>query len=119
MRLESNVKGPIRGRSLGTKLTELEFAGVEAAAVQAGVGLSEWCRRAVLETVDRGERQTADTVLVAELLALRTVLLNVTFRMASGGALSQEEMRQLIDRADRDKLKRAAALLNPNVNEGS
>jgi hypothetical protein len=110
------VKGPLRGRSLGTKLTEVEYARVEAAALRSGVGLSEWCRRAVLELSDRAECQT-DTVLLAELLGLRAVLLNVMFRLTNGEALSQDEMRQLIERADRDKHKRAAAVLSSGKND--
>lgn len=50
-------------------------------------------------------------MLLAELLALRAVLLNVMFKMANGDTVSKDEMRQLIERADRDKQKRAAALL--------
>jgi hypothetical protein len=105
------MKGPLRDRSLGTKLTEVEFARVEAAALRAGVGLSEWCRRVVLQSADRDGRQPNEGVLLAELLALRAVLLNVMFKMANGEAVSKDEMRQLIERADRDKEKRAAAVL--------
>jgi mobilization protein NikA len=111
------VKGPLRDRSLGTKLTEVEYARVEAAALRAGVGLSEWCRRAALDAADRDGSQTPDGVLLAELLALRAVLLNVMFRMTNGDALSKEEMRQLIERADRDKHKRAAAVLKTGEND--
>jgi hypothetical protein len=105
------MKGPLRDRSLGTKLTEVEFARVEAAALRAGVGLSEWCRRVVLVSADRDGRQPNEGVLLGELLALRAVLLNVMFKMANGEAVSKDEMRQLIERADRDKEKRAAAVL--------
>ena len=47
------MKGPLRNRSLGTKLPEVEYASVEAAALRAGLGLSEWCRRVVLESAER------------------------------------------------------------------
>ena len=106
------MKGPLRDRSLGTKLTEVEYARVESAALRAGVGLSEWCRRIALEAADREGNQPAEGVLLAELLALRAVLLNVLFKMANGDAVSKEEMRTLIERADRDKHKRAAAVLH-------
>ena len=106
------MKGPLRDRSLGTKLTEVEFARVEAAALQVGVGLSEWCRRVVLAASDRAGSQPSDEVVLAELLALRAVLLNIMFKLANGDAVSKDEMRQLIERADRDKHKRAAAVLN-------
>ena len=106
------MKGPLRDRSLGTKLTEVEYARVESAALRAGVGLSEWCRRAVLELAERDEDESAKGVVLAELLSLRAVLLNVMFRLSRGEAISEEEMRQLIDRADRDKHKRAVSILN-------
>ena len=62
--MEKEVK-PLRPRSLGTKLTEVEYARVEAAALKAGVGLSEWCRRAVLEFAEREGVQTTGRELRA------------------------------------------------------
>ena len=37
--------------------------------------------------------------------------------MANGEAVSKDEMRQLIERADRDKQKRAAAVLKAGEDE--
>ncbi len=102
---------PLRDRSLGTKLTEAEYARVEAAALKAGVGLSEWCRRAVLELAERDGSQPAEKVVLAELLSLRSVLLSVVFQMSKGQTVSEEEMRRLIERSDREKHKKATALL--------
>ena len=110
---EEAVK-PLRGRSLGTKLTEVEYARVEAAALKAGVGLSEWSRRAVLDFADRGGSTSVENIVLAELLSLRAVLLNVIFRLTNGQPVSEDEMRRLIERADREKQKRAAALLDEN-----
>jgi hypothetical protein len=45
--------------------------------------------------------------VMAELVALRTILLNVLFKQAKGETLTAEEMQRLIDRADSDKLKKA------------
>lgn len=103
---------PLRGRSLGTKLSEVEYARVEAAALKAGVGLSEWCRRAVLEVAERDGAEPVDKVVLAELLSLRSVLLSVVFQMSNGRAVSEDDMRRLIERADREKHKKAAALLD-------
>ena len=110
------MKGPLRDRSLGTKLSEVEYARVEAAALGAGVGLSEWCRGVVLQAAADDGGTAPQTALMAELLALRAVLLNVVYRMANGERVSQDEMRQLIERADRDKRKRAAAVLGTEGN---
>jgi hypothetical protein len=49
--------------------------------------------------------------LMAELVALRAILLNVLFKQANGQTLTVEEMQRLIDRADSDKLKRARGRL--------
>ena len=46
-------------------------------------------------------------VVMAEVVALRTILLNVLFKQANGDALTAEQMQKLIDRADADKLKKA------------
>ena len=105
------MKAPLRDRSLGTKLTEEEHARVEAAALRAGVGLSEWCRRVVLSAIETDTPDAPTLVMLAEVLALRAVLLNVMFRIANGEALTQQDMRQLIDRADKDKHARAAAVV--------
>ena len=105
------MKGPLRDRSLGTKLSEVEYARVEAAALGAGVGLSEWCRSVVLRAAADDGGTAPHAALMAELLALRAVLLNVVYRMANGERVNQDEMRQLIERADRDKHRRAAAAL--------
>ena len=105
------MKGPLRNRSLGTKLTEVEYASVEAAALRAGLGLSEWCRRVVLQSAEREAAESSESVVLAELLSLRAVLLNVMFRLSRDAPISEDEMRQLIERADRDKHKRASAAL--------
>jgi hypothetical protein len=84
---------------------------MEAAALRAGVGLSEWCRRAVLELAERDGSQSAEKVVLAELLSLRSVLLSVVFQMSKGQTVSEEEIRRLIERSDREKHKKATALL--------
>jgi hypothetical protein len=44
---------------------------------------------------------------MAELSALRAILLNVLFKLANGQPLTAGEMQRLIDRADSDKLRKA------------
>ena len=44
---------------------------------------------------------------MAELVALRAILLNVLFKLANGQTVTAEEMQRLIDRADSDKLAQA------------
>jgi hypothetical protein len=106
------VKPPLRTKTLGTKVSEEEFAQLEAAASERGLTLSEWCRETLLASVNgQGEKSadsgSADQALMAELVALRAILLNVLFKLANGEKPTAEEMQRLIDRADSDKLKKA------------
>jgi hypothetical protein len=57
--------------------------------------------------------------LMAEVVALRAILLNVMFKLANGQPMTAEEMQRLIDRADSDKLRKARErLLQAQESEG-
>jgi hypothetical protein len=106
------VKPPLRTKTLGTKVSEEEFAQLERAASERGLTLSEWCRETLLASVNGQDAKSADAggtgqALMAELVALRAILLNVLFKLVNGEKLTAEEMQRLIDRADSDKLKKA------------
>jgi hypothetical protein len=58
------VKPPLRTKTVGTKLSEAEFAQLEAAARERGLTLSEWCRTVLLAgcpTHSRGWRMCGKT----------------------------------------------------------
>ena len=95
-----------RPRSLGTKLTEDEHAVIVAAAGTQRV--SEWVRHTVLAAA---VAEPADGIILAELLALRAIVLTLQFSAAAGEPITAEAMQRLIDRADRDKLPKAHARL--------
>ncbi len=109
------VKPPLRTKSIGFKVSEEEYAQLETAAQRSGQTLGEWCREAAVLGSANGEPAQATTgpggagvqALMAELVALRAILLNVLFKLANGEKLTAEEMQRLIDRADSDKLSRA------------
>jgi hypothetical protein len=50
--------------------------------------------------------------VLAEVLALRTILLNLHFHLCSGAAVTAETMQRLIERADEDKHQQAEARLH-------
>jgi hypothetical protein len=100
------VKPPLRTKSVGTKVSEEEFAMLEARAQAAGRTLSEWVRD-VLLAAPTTEGELIGEVALGELLALRTLLLNLFFRSAKGEAIPEAEMRALIERADAVKGDRA------------
>ena len=87
----------IRTRSVTTKVTEAECRRLEEIASEKGVNLSEWVR---------GELLGAN-VLLGEVLALRTIVINLLFSLSNGDSITRESMQQLIQQADGEKAARA------------
>ena len=122
----AKAKPILRTRTVSTKVTEEEFFGLEAQATEHGVNLSEWVRETLLASVNGQEPRaatgcagTGQVALMAELSALRAILLNVLFRQSNGERLTAEEMQRLVDRADSDKLRKARErLLQAQESEG-
>ena len=103
------VKPVFRRKSIGTKVSEEEYARLEALA--GGRALGEWVREVLLREVDGRQARPADETLLAEVLALRTILLNAFYRLAQGEKLTEEGMQAIIDRADATKVQKAAERL--------
>lgn len=95
-----------RTKSIGTKVTAEEYARIQTLAGDQPV--SEWVRTAILKAAGA---QVTDSVVLAELLALRTILLNLHFSLCSGGAVTAETMQCLIELADQEKVHQAQARL--------
>ena len=105
------MKAPLRNRSIGTKVTEEEYARLEACAAEAKQSLSEWSREALLRASD--DKGHGEQTILAEVLALRSILLNLFFKVSQGQAVPAEEMKSIIERADSGKLDKALARLQP------
>jgi hypothetical protein len=104
------MKPPLRTKSVGTKVSEAEFALLQERARGAGMHLAEWVREALLAAlVEPGAGSGVDSgeVALGEILALRSLLLNLHFRAAKGEPVAESEMRGLIERADGSKIERA------------
>ncbi|PYU25975.1 MAG: hypothetical protein DMG30_03630 [Acidobacteria bacterium] len=119
------VRPSLRTRSVGARLTAAEYASLERQAEASGQSLSEWCREVMLASVNGQapkNRQSVGTevqAVMAEIVALRTILLNVIYKQANGESLTAEEMQRLIERADADKLKKAADRLQQGSKSSS
>ena len=85
-----------RTKSISTKVTPDEYARLEALAGEQTI--SEWARAVLLRAAN-----PVDTILLSELLALRTIVLNLQFAICTGEAPTAETVQRLIDRADQDK----------------
>ena len=99
------MKPPLRTKSVGTKVSEAEFAMLEERARSSGLTMAEWVRDVLLAAPVDGGPESGEVVL-AEVLALRTLFLNLQFRQAQG-PMTEAEMRGLIERADGVKMQRA------------
>ena len=99
-----------RSKCLSTKVTPEDYALFEALAAHQSV--SAWAREALLEAA---RRPAADQVLLEEVLALRTILLNLQFAVAAGTPPTAEDMHRLIHRADADKAQKALERLTAAV----
>ena len=95
-----------RTKSIGTKVTPEEYDRIHALAGDQPI--SEWVRAALLNAADASP---VDSVVLAELLALRTILLNLHFHLCSGAPVTTDTMQRLIERADQDKQQQAEARL--------
>ena len=92
----------LRTKSVSTKVTDEEYAQFEALAGEQTI--SEWARDVLLKATNPN---AGEQTVLAEVLALRTILLNIHFAISQGQTLTVEEMQQLIDRADQNKLSKA------------
>jgi hypothetical protein len=101
------VKPPLRTKSVGTKVSDAEFAVLEERVRAAGLTLSEWVREVLLAAPAEPGAELTGEVVLAELLALRSLFLNLHFRAAKGEPVPEAEMRGLIERADGVKIERA------------
>ncbi len=92
----------LRTKSVSTKVTDEEYAQFEALAGEQTI--SEWARDVLLKAT---KPNAGEQTVLAEVLALRTILLNIHFAISQGQTLNVEEMQQLIERADQNKLSKA------------
>jgi hypothetical protein len=107
-----------RIKSISTKVTEEEYAQFEVCA--GAQTISEWAREVLLRA---SKPSPSDQTIVAELLALRMILVNVLFSIANREPLTSEDMEDMINRADASKLAKAldrltAATPEPQARRG-
>ena len=98
-----------RTRSVGTKLTEEEFARLESLAAASGQSVSEWARSALLAattptpTIPNPNPNNPNDAVLAEVRALRAIVLNLFFDLANGEEITVESVKEIIAKADAKK----------------
>ena len=108
------MKRALRTKSVGTKVSEAELRVLESRAERAGLTLSEWVRDVLLgSSVDAGT-MAAERAILAEMLAMRAILLNFMLKLSMRQPITEQVSRELIEWADSNKMKRALEVLAKN-----
>ena len=100
---------PLRTKSVGTKVTDAQYAMLKAVAGDQKLG--DWVRHAIIEAAAAPLIRDAEPLILAEVMALRTIVLNLQYSICAGEPITRETIQQLIERADRDKVARAQTRL--------
>jgi hypothetical protein len=104
----------LRSKSVGTKVSEAELRVLESRAERAGLTLSEWVRDVLLGSSVEMGTLAAERAILAEVLAMRTILLNFMLKVGEGTAIPEAASKKLIEWADANKMKRALEVLAKN-----
>ena len=104
----------LRCRSLGTTPSEAEYVQCEKSAARRGQRLSECPPGAARSRAGPAQAPEAEVIL-SEILALRKIAINLLYGDKAGEPLSEERMRELIEAADSEKLRKAAERLHAAV----
>ncbi len=107
MEMRTSQTKQLRVRSVGTKLTESEYAQCEQVAARHGLAVSEWCRQLLLEASDGAYTRPEAKVILGEILALRKIVINLVYGREASEPLTEEHVRELIKSADSDKTTKA------------
>lgn len=91
-----------RTKSISTKVTEEEYTQFEGLARDQTI--SEWARETLMKAA---KPSPAEQTIVAELLALRMILVNILGIIANREPLTGTDMDGIINRADASKLAKA------------
>jgi hypothetical protein len=106
--VEERRMSVLRTKCLSTKLTADEWAAIAQAA--AGDTLSGWARAVLLEAA---AAPRADHLLLAEVLAVRALVLHLHVAAHTGETLTTEQLQRLIARVDADTRWTAQERLGP------
>ena len=101
---EESADSLVKEKIVNTRVSESEYQELEKRALAAGKRLSTWMRDVLLRELDEQEPLT---LLLAEILGIRMILLNVLEPLARGQSISPEESQRLISTIDVRKVKRA------------
>lgn len=97
------MKDGNRNKAISTKLSDEEFARLEAFVTVKGRNMGEWMRDVLL-----GQLNPVQEIILVELLGLRDILINLFHAHSRGAELTVEYIEEIMAQADANK--RSAAI---------
>ena len=107
-----------RSKSIGVKVSEADCTTLQALADREHKPLAEWCRDTLLHFVGHPAGKPVEQALLAEVIALRTIVANLIYAFTKEGKVTREQMLAFVDRADKTKLRRATEFLSQILGNG-
>jgi hypothetical protein len=98
-------------RSITAKFTEADFEIVRDIAEGDGKHIAEWCRESLLGLVKRPAISLAQHALLAEIAANQSITISLLFAFARDGKLPETKVREILERARKDKFAQATEIL--------
>ena len=106
----------LRARTASTKVTDSEFAELDAFASQRGQSISEWIRQTLLSEV-RNQRNSATTVHVfTELIGIQLLLMNTLGPLIRCEKMTSEHMDAVFRQVQSTKGRKAQEILMKRLN---
>lgn len=112
----SGDKPELRTKTASTKVTEHEFAELEACASQRGQSVSEWIRQTLLSEARNPRNGTSNFHVFTELVGIQLLLLNTLGPLIRGEKMTGEHLDAVLRQVQSSKARKAQELLNKRLN---
>ncbi|HEY6293238.1 MAG TPA: hypothetical protein VI455_16930 [Terriglobia bacterium] len=100
-----------RTRHIAIRVSEDTFSRLQSLADTQQKTLREWCRDKLLSVLNEPPDSPASHVLLAEIAATQNITISLLYAYARDGQLPEVKVREILDRARRDKFGQATELL--------
>ena len=108
------MMGISRTRSAGAKVTEKEYAQLEALAQTRGLTVGEWCRDVLLAQLKPSVATLPEETILAEVLGLRMIMINLLRALGDKETLTPQKVQKIIQWADTEEFTTAMERLRDN-----
>jgi hypothetical protein len=112
----ASEKSELRVKTASTKLTENEFAELEAFALRRGQSVSEWIRQALLSEIRNPRNSTTTFHVFTELVGIQLLLMNTLGPLIRGEKMTAERPDTVLRQVQSIKVRKAQELLNKRLN---